>query len=164
MLIAPTGLLAGWVMGTACQLQQASLAAVSAYQGWVGAAVILLVLGAFGGRLAGTRPTAALVWLRMAALLLAGMAAGFGVTGWRAVDFQAQALSPALEGRDLDIVGTVAAMPQAGEDALRFKLQVESARLEGQAVRLPPLIELSWYSGFFHGAAAPACCRCGGYA
>ena len=42
-------------------------------------------------------------------------------------------------------------MPQTGEDALRFKLRIESAQLEGQAVRLPPLIELGWYSGFFMG-------------
>ena len=69
------------------------------------------------------------------------------MTGWRAADFQAQALNPALEGRDLDITGIVAAMPQAGEDALRFKFQVESARLQEQPVRLPPLIELGWYSG-----------------
>jgi competence protein ComEC len=151
VLIAPTGLLAGWVLGTAGQLQQASLAALSVYQGWAAAAVLLLALGTFGGRLAGTRLTAVLVWLRMAALLLAGLAAGFGVTGWRAVDFQAQALNPALEGRDLDITGTVAAMPQAGEDALRFRFQVESARLEGEVVRLPPRIELGWYSGFFMG-------------
>jgi len=149
--MAPTGLLAGWVLGTALQLQQASLSAVLLYQSWLAAAVLLLVLGLFGDSLNISRRFGARVWLRMAALLLEGLAAGFGSTGWRAVDFQAQALDPALEGRDLHIVGTVAAMPQTGEDALRFKLRVESARMEGQAVRLPPLIELGWYSGFFMG-------------
>ena len=147
---APTGLLAGGVLGTALQLQQASLSAVSLYQGCLAVAALLLYLG-FLHVLRNSRWAGAMVWLRMAALLLAGLAAGFGATGWRAVDFQAQALNPGLEGRDLGIVGTVAAMPQTGEDALRFKLRIESAQLEGQAVRLPPLIELGWYSGFFMG-------------
>jgi competence protein ComEC len=143
-------LLAGGVLGTALQLQQASLSAVSLYQGCLAVAALLLFLG-FLHVLRNSRWAGAMVLLRMAALLLSGLAAGFGATGWRAVDFQAQALNPALEGRDLSIVGTVAAMPQTGEDALRFKLRVESARLDGQAVRLPPLIELGWYSGFFMG-------------
>ena len=147
---APTGLLAGGVLGTALQLQQTSLSAVLLYQGCLAVAALLLALGLFDV-LRNSRWAGAMVWLRMAALLLAGLAAGFGATGWRAVDFQAQALNPALEGRDLHIVGTVAAMPQAGEDALRFKLRVESAQLDGQAVRLPPLIKLGWYSGFFMG-------------
>ena len=147
---APTGLLAGGVLGTALQLQQASLSAVSLYQGCLVVAALLLFLG-FLDLLRNSRWAGAMVWLRMAALLLAGLAAGFGATGWRAVDFQARALNPELEGRDLSIVGTVAAMPQTGEDALRFKLRIESAQLEGQAVRLPPLIELGWYSGFFMG-------------
>jgi competence protein ComEC len=148
---APTGLLAGWVLGTALQLQQATLSAVSLYQGLLAAAVLLVALGLFRVSLNFSRRVGARVWLCMATLLLAGLAAGFGSTGRRAVDFQARALDPALEGRDLHIVGTVAAMPQTGEDALRFKLRVESARMEGQAVRLPPLIELGWYSGFFMG-------------
>jgi len=145
---APTGLLAGGVLGTALQLQQASLSAVSLYQGYLAVAALLLSLGLFDvsrhSRWAGAGAR-----LRMASLMMAGLAAGFGATGWRAVNFQSQALNPALEGRDLHIVGTVAAMPQAAEDALRFKFKVESSRLEGQAVRLPPLIELGWYSGFF---------------
>ena len=117
---APTGLLAGGVLGTALQLQQASLSAVSLYQSFLAAAVLLLVLGLFGVSRRVPLWAGAGVWLRMATLLLAGLAAGFGATGWRAADFQAQSLNPALEGRDLHIVGTVAAMPQAGEDALRF--------------------------------------------
>ena len=153
---APTGLLAGGVLGTALQLQQASLSAVSIYQGCLAAAVLLLALGLFGASRRVPLRAGADVWMRMATLLLAGLAASFGATGWRAMDFQAQSLNPALEGRDLHIVGTVAAMPQAGEDALRFKLRVESAQLEGQAVRVPPLIELGWYSGFFMGSRPQA--------
>jgi competence protein ComEC len=39
-------------------------------------------------------------------------------------------------------------MPQSGEDGVRFRLGVESARLDGRAVTLPPQILLGWYSGF----------------
>ena len=79
----------------------------------------------------------------MAAALL-----GFGLTGWRAGAFSSTALNPALEGRDIAVTGTVLAMPQIGEDAVRFRLGIESARLDGRAVTLPPQIMLGWYSGF----------------
>ena len=73
---------------------------------------------------------------------------GFGLTGWRAGAFQSTALDPSLEGRDIDVTGMVLAMPQIGEDAVRFRLGVESARLDGRAVALPPRIMLGWYAGF----------------
>lgn len=73
---------------------------------------------------------------------------GFGLTGWRACAFQTTALNPSLEGRDINVTGTVLAMPQISEDAVRFRLVVDSARLDGQSVTLPPQIMLGWYSGF----------------
>ena len=73
---------------------------------------------------------------------------GFGLTGWRACAFQTTALNPSLEGRDINVTGTVLAMPQIGEDAVRFRLDIDSARLDGQSVTLPPQIMLGWYSGF----------------
>ena len=42
---APTGLLAGGVLGTALQLQQTSLSAVSLYQGCLVVAALLLFWG-----------------------------------------------------------------------------------------------------------------------
>ena len=81
-------------------------------------------------------------------VLVSALLLGFGLTGWRAVAFQATALDPSLEGRDIDVIGTVAAMPQIGDDAVRFRLALESARLDGRAVALPPQIQLGWYSGF----------------
>ena len=48
-----------------------------------------------------------------------------------------QALPPALEGKDIQVTGIVAAMPQPGDVALRLRLAVESARLDGAAVQLP---------------------------
>ncbi len=83
-------------------------------------------------------------------MLAFGLAAllGFGSAGWRAGAFQAGALDPALEGRDIEVTGSVPAMPQPGEDGLRFRLDVDSARLDGRTVTLPPQILLGWYSGF----------------
>jgi competence protein ComEC len=73
---------------------------------------------------------------------------GFGLTGLRASMFQASALPPALEGRDIALTGRVLAMPQRNDDGLRFRFAVESARLDGAAVRLPPRVYLGWYAGF----------------
>ena len=63
---APTGLLAGGVLGTALQLQQASLSAVSLYQGCLAVAALLLFLG-FLHVLRNSRWAGAMVWLRMVA-------------------------------------------------------------------------------------------------
>ena len=55
---------------------------------------------------------------------------------WRMADW----LDPALEGRDVALVGVVSGLPAAGERSLRFELEVESA-----AARLPRRLLLSWY-------------------
>ena len=73
---------------------------------------------------------------------------GFGLTGWRASVFQSGALNPTFEGRDITVTGTVLAMPQIAEDAVRFRLGIDSADLDGQPVKLPPRLLLGWYSGF----------------
>ena len=66
--------------------------------------------------------------VRAGIVMLAALALGWGATGLRAVVFQAQALPPALEGVDVQVVGIVTAMPQRSEAGMRFKLQVESAQ------------------------------------
>ncbi len=81
-------------------------------------------------------------------LVLACLATGFGVTGLRALAFGQTALNPALEGRDIAVTGQVLAMPQTGEDGIRFRFAIESARLDGQNVALPPQVYLGWYAGF----------------
>ncbi|MBK9440406.1 MAG: DNA internalization-related competence protein ComEC/Rec2 [Comamonadaceae bacterium] len=80
-------------------------------------------------------------------ILLAGLA--FALTGARSVLFQSKGLQPALEGRDLAVTGVVARMPQRSEVGIRFRLSLESARLDGQAVALPRQLDLTWYSGVF---------------
>src|SRR5439155_1730556 len=51
-------------------------------------------------------------------------------------------LASRLEGRDLQVVGVVAALPALGERSVRFEFDVESAEQ-----KLPSRIQLSWYRG-----------------
>lgn len=76
--------------------------------------------------------------LQMVALLLA-TCLGFGLTGLRASVFASQSLAPRWKGKDLTVTGMVAAMPQR-ESGLRFRFSVESAALDGEAVRVPPRV------------------------
>src|SRR5690606_7551835 len=133
------------VLGPALQLQQARLADVWVYVALCVAA--LFALGAACGWNGRGRP-----WL----LLAAAVVLAAGAAGWRACAFQATALAPALEGRDLRITGVVAAMPQRTDGGLRFRLDVEAAQLAGREVRLPPRILLGWYAGEGEAAAGPA--------
>lgn len=125
--------LAGGLLGTALQLQQGGLWPWPAYAG-------MLALALLGVGLVWKTPRLGVwVWL-VAALLL------WSVCGLRASAFLADALPPGLEGRDLRVTGVVATMPQSREGGLRLRLAVESAQVGGTPVRLPPLIDLSWYA------------------
>ena len=77
---------------------------------------------------------------RMAVLLAAGALAGYGWAAWRAESRLADALPHALEGRDVEIVGVVASLPQAAERSTRFVLHRES----GDGV--PRVLQLAWYA------------------
>ena len=139
---------AGFIAGVAAQLQQPVLWPMADYAALVALALavagILILYGiAALKRLKRPGPRAVGLTVFVVAVLL-----GFGLTGWRADTFQAGALNPALEGRDIAVKGMVLAMPQVSEDAVRFRLGVESASLNGQTVTLPPQILLGWYSGF----------------
>lgn len=138
----PVWLLLGFVFGTALQLQQARLASDFFYAVWLALGLGLLVLGLLFRRQSFQVVT-------VVAMVLAGSALGFSLTGLRASTFAAQALNPALEGRDIQITGVVRAMPRQAEDAVRFRFKVEAAWLEGQPVALPSQLYLGWYAGFF---------------
>lgn len=127
--------LLAWLLGVALQLQQAELHPLAWYGGLsLGAGVLLGI----GRRL--QTPI-----LRPLCVLLACLALGWGSTGWRAVRIHQQALTPALEGRDIEVTGRVDAMPQFSESGTRFRLTVEHARLDNQSVDLPPRLALGWY-------------------
>ncbi|NMM10562.1 MAG: DNA internalization-related competence protein ComEC/Rec2 [Polaromonas sp.] len=141
--ISPGLVFSGFIAGVAVQLQQPSLWP----GGWYGllaalaGAAVVAVCGAtvLKNRTLGGAGLAVFV----VAVLL-----GFGLTGWRASTFQVTALNPALEGRDIAVTGSVLAMPQFGDDGVRFRLRLETANLNGQRVTLPPQILLGWYTGF----------------
>jgi competence protein ComEC len=129
--------MAGSVLGAALQLQQAAL------WGWAVYAGLLLVAAAAWLLLRGWRRSAL-------AMLLLGAMAGGGLAGWRAAAYAGDALAPALEGRDLEVVGMVSQMPQRGDGAVRFLFDVESARWagghDGGMPRVPQRISLGWYA------------------
>jgi competence protein ComEC len=130
--------LVGAVLGPALQLQQAVLAGWAVYVA-CGVAGLAAMAAAVGTR---AHPTGKTVAALVGAAVLA-----FGVTGLRAVEYASQGLDPALEGRDLQVTGVVAAMPQRNELGLRFRFEVESARAGDATVQLPPLLQLGWYNG-----------------
>ena len=143
-MFSPTPWLLGTVAGIALQLQQAQLWPVGSYAALACVSLALLAL--------------AWRWRRgVLGLLLAccaAMGAGYAQVGWRAAAFDARAMASALEGRDLVVTGVVEGLPQRGQDAMSFRLRTEQAQLQGQAVVLPDLLALAWYTG--HGWAHAA--------
>ena len=99
--------------------------------------LIVAAVGLFLWIVVRRRFVAAPVLLLAAALLL-----GAGWAGWRAQIRLADALPAANQGRDVEVVGVVAGLPQDFEHGLRFDLDVEQASVE-----IPSKISLSWYRG-----------------
>jgi competence protein ComEC len=131
--------LLGWVAGTALQLQQAALWPLSGYGAVASAGAVLMVLA--WGSVRHLRKFGTLLVCGLGAAALA-----FALCGARSQWFAQGALDPALEGVDIEVTGMVVAMPQHSAMGQRFLLEVASATLKGQSVRLPPLLQLSWYS------------------
>jgi competence protein ComEC len=84
---------------------------------------------------------------------LAGLACGAAWAGWLASAALADALPADLEGRDVQLTGSVTGLPATG-NAVRFQFAVESARTPRGAVRVPRLVALGWYP--VRGAKVPA--------
>ena len=137
--------LLGLLAGSALQLQQPLLWPTWVYACFVPAALALYALVAI--KIKATRGTAGRVRSVLLALLVALLA--FASTGWRASSYASAGLDPALEGRDVALIGLVAGLPQRSEAGLRFRFVPESARLDGQPLRLPAQLELTWYGGVF---------------
>lgn len=75
-----------------------------------------------------------------AALAFAGVALGFAWAGWRADVRLADSLAASLEGRDVEVSGLVAGLPQVMERGARFDFAVEQA-----PPGVPRRLALSWY-------------------
>lgn len=137
LVVLVPGLL-GVVVGSALQIQQPTLWTAAGYAA-TGAAGVALALGALRWR-ATFRPRGAF-FLVLVALALAV----FALCGLRSLHYARTALDPALEGQDIMVTGTVAGLPEAMETGVRFRLQVDSASLQGKSLQVPPLIDLAWY-------------------
>ncbi|MEP7295713.1 MAG: DNA internalization-related competence protein ComEC/Rec2 [Burkholderiales bacterium] len=134
------GLAAAWVFGVALHLQQRSL--------WpLAASVLVAVLGALLLVVAWRWRRAFFAGVLGAALL------GFGASGWRASLRLADALPVALEGQDLVVTGVITSLPQRSAAGLRFRFEVEAATQRGQAVHVPELLAVGWYTGWHEDAA-----------
>lgn len=152
--------MAGSVLGAGLQLRQPAL--------WPWMAYAALLLVAVAGTLALSRWGPRLRHGVLCVALLLGALSGAGLAGWRAAAYTADALAPELEGRDLQLVGVIARMPQRDAGVVRFVFEVESARWtgsqaagkgidertkstesteEGGEPRVPHRISLSWYAG-----------------
>ena len=105
-----------WVCGTGLQIMQAAL-----WPAWWYMALLVLALCAF----LLLRRSRAPLWLLYAAL---AATAAFACTGWRAA--QRAQLAPQLDGKTLQIIGTVAALPQRTTTGWRFLFDIEGAQFE----------------------------------
>ncbi|MFH1870737.1 MAG: DNA internalization-related competence protein ComEC/Rec2 [Pseudomonadota bacterium] len=74
--------------------------------------------------------------------VVAGIGLGFVWAAGFAHQRLADELPAALEGRDIELTGVVAGLPQALERGVRFEFDVEQS-----AAGLPPHISLAWYRG-----------------
>ena len=134
---------AAWLAGIAAQLQMAVLwpgAGVWAVAA-AGAGVLIVIVSVRWRAPASPGP----VRVVLGAVAIAALA--FAFTHHRAALRLADALPAALEGVDLVVTGVVATLPRHGPTGTRFVVDVESATLRGDAVRIPQRLSLGWYRG-----------------
>ncbi len=132
----------GTVLGTALQLHQARL--------WDAVVYALLLAIGLAGALVLLRTACGWPIARWLVAVSVGVCVGAGSAGWRAAIYSDDTLAPALEGRDVELIGVVAQMPQRGEGGTRFRLDVASARWIDPGPeplpRVPARIALGWYA------------------
>jgi competence protein ComEC len=116
---------AGVLLGTAWQVQQATLVGVEGRWLAVSGALVLLVFGR------------AVVWTVLAAALLGG-----AMTDWRAGLRMADRLDPRLEQRMLTFTGVVTGLPVLRADGVRFDVQVDG---QDAPQGVPSRLGLVWY-------------------
>lgn len=87
----------------------------------------------------------ALSILRRSVLLLACLLFGLAWAGLRAEWRLADQLDVDWEGRDVEVVGVIAGLPQRFDRGVRFLFDIESSLTPGAG--LPERVQLSWYRG-----------------
>jgi competence protein ComEC len=86
-----------------------------------------------------------LFWWLPRMRLLAIFIAGLLWAWWRADLVLSQQLPPELEGKDVEVVGTVASVPEPSDTGVRFVFAIASLRYQGQLPQAPGRVRLSWY-------------------
>ncbi len=79
----------------------------------------------------------------MSVALVAATVTGFGYAAWRAEYRLAEALPPAWEGEDIEIVGVIDDLPSVSAQGTRFAFAVERVRTPRAVV--PSRLSLAWY-------------------
>jgi len=85
-------------------------------------------------------------WAGVLAVLAGGVLVGHGYAAWRAEVRLADALPPAWEGEDLQLVGVVDDLPRRTPNGVRFALAVE--RVDAAGARVPQRVSLAWQVGW----------------
>lgn len=147
-LTLAAGMLA-WLAGVALQLQQRELLAPRS----LAVLGLLAVLALLAAALARRRwRAAALAGLWLPALC----ALGFAWATLLAQQRLQQALPPALDGADVELIGVVASMPRVLAGGLRFEFHVEAAQWRGEPLQVPAQVPrrlaLAWFGGVHDGA------------
>jgi competence protein ComEC len=81
-------------------------------------------------------------WAGWCAVGVAAGCIGFGYAAWRAQTRLAFELPSALEGRDIELTGSIVGLPARDENSTRFLFAVDSAAQPG--AHFPRLVQLSW--------------------
>ena len=117
------GAVLSWVAGIALQVQQAALWGSPGYplMGAAALGVLMVARRCLPGCLA------------CIGVAVAVGACAFAYAGWRAEWRLADALAPAWEGCDIEVVGVVDEMPQVSDDGEHFAFVIESARPGGMS-------------------------------
>lgn len=130
------------VAGTLWLQQQAALPAPATLAQWVCIALsVVAIVWHFAN--------AERLVLRLPALggmVVAGGLFGAAWAGWIATERMSDSLPPVWEGRDIELVGAVAALPQKHDRGVRFLFRTESVTTPG--AKVPRQLSLSWYHEF----------------
>jgi competence protein ComEC len=143
----------GWILGTACQLQQESIWQPQTV--WL-AAIVGLALSVSGLGLLKRRSTQqsglshGAQLLRggaYACLLLASCAFALSFVNARCIAQDHRRLVRDIEGQDLKLTGVVASLPVQSAMGVRFKFEVDTAidAVKQVPIQIPASVDLSWY-------------------